>query len=409
MAANPYDLTTREVLSILFKERRKLLGAFLGLAVGVIAYSYLLTPYYDATGRLLVKTGREFQVRSDPTQPVASVPSTTKQEIVNSEIQILTSRDLVLAVINRIGAAKLYPGGGLLSFLGSAAPSADAAVKSFYSDFKVAPVEQSDVIAISYRNANREMAVQALNMVVELYQQKHAEMFSDPRYKFLGQQAAQVKKVAELKSTQSLFDVETQRAKLLDDRATVNSILQQLKSQAIDTHQRIEFLQSRLKSTPALVPAGGTTSDVVEQDKDRLLDLEVKRQQLSERYVGNVKPLQDNAAEMAHLKSFLARPDGMKTKAASQRNAAYDDMVVALNRALADAAPIDRQLALRTQEAKDIETRLAALVQASSTVDNLERERRELEELAHTYRSRYEEARMSEDLDREKIVSVSVV
>ncbi|HEX5319929.1 MAG TPA: Wzz/FepE/Etk N-terminal domain-containing protein [Stellaceae bacterium] len=417
MAANPYDLTTREVLSILFKERRKLLGAFLGLAVGVIAYSYLLTPYYDATGRLLVKTGREFQVRSDPTQPVASVPSTTKQEIVNSEIQILTSRDLVLAVINRIGAAKLYPGGGLLSFLGSAAPSADAAVKSFYSDFKVAPVEQSDVIAISYRNANREMAVQALNMVVELYQQKHAEMFSDPRYKFLGQQAqqyedqlaAQVKKVAELKSTQSLFDVETQRAKLLDDRAAVNSILQQLKSQAIDTHQRIEFLQSRLKSTPALVPAGGTTSDVVEQAKDRLLDLEVKRQQLSERYVGNVKPLQDNAAEMAHLKSFLARPDGMKTKAASQRNAAYDDMVVALNRALADAAPIDRQLALRKQEAKDIETRLAALVQASSTVDNLERERRELEELAHTYRSRYEEARMSEDLDREKIVSVSVV
>src|SRR6185312_3726411 len=128
MAANPYDLTTREVLSILFKERRKLLGAFLGLAVGVIAYSYLLTPYYDATGRLLVKTGREFQVRSDPTQPVASVPSTTKQEIVNSEIQILTSRDLVLAVVNRIGAAKLYPGGSWFGFMASAGPSDDAAI-----------------------------------------------------------------------------------------------------------------------------------------------------------------------------------------------------------------------------------------------------------------------------------------
>src|SRR6185437_1506130 len=189
MAATPYDLTTREVLSILFKERRKLFGAFLGLALGVIGYSYLLSPYYDANGRLLVKTGREFQIRSDPTQPVASVPSTTKQEIINSEIQILTSRDLIAAVVNRIGADKLYPGGGWFGMGGSAGPTEDVAVKNFSTDFKVAPVEQSDVISIAYRNGNRNIAIEALNLVVQLYQQKHAEMFSDPRYKFLGQQA----------------------------------------------------------------------------------------------------------------------------------------------------------------------------------------------------------------------------
>jgi uncharacterized protein involved in exopolysaccharide biosynthesis len=418
MAANPYDLTTREVLSILFKERRKLLGAFLGLALGVIGYSYLLSPYYDATGRLLVKTGREFQIRSDPSQPVASAPSVTKQEIVNSEIQILTSRDLIAAVVHRVGAGKLYPSRSWSGLGGSATESDDAAIKSFSTDFKVVPVEQSDVISIAYRNADRDVAIEALNLVVQLYQQKHADMFSDPRYKFLGQQAkqyedelnAEVKKIADVKSSQSLFDVESQRAKLLDDRASVNSILQQLKSQAIDAHQRIAFLQGRLKTTPALVSAGGTTSDVVEQAKDRLLDLQVKGEQLRERFVdSNAKPLLDNAQQMGELKNFLSRPDAMKTKTSSTRNAAYDDMAVALNRALADAAPIDQQIALRTDEAKNIDTRLQALTEAGSNVDNMERERRELAELAHTYRSRYEEARMSEDLDREKIVSVSVV
>src|SRR5579872_4995674 len=104
MAANPYDLTTRELLSILFRERLKLILVFAGLCVAVIGYSYLLTPYYEATTRLLIKTGREFQTRSDPNQPVASVPSTTKLEIVNSEIQILTSRDLAEAVVDRVGA-----------------------------------------------------------------------------------------------------------------------------------------------------------------------------------------------------------------------------------------------------------------------------------------------------------------
>ncbi|HEY1796689.1 MAG TPA: Wzz/FepE/Etk N-terminal domain-containing protein [Stellaceae bacterium] len=419
MASNPYDLTTREVLSILFKERRKLFGAFLGLTLGVIAYSYMLSPYYDATGRLLVKTGREFQIRSDPTQPVASAPSSTKQEVVNSEIQILTSRDLISAVVHRMGPGKLYPSKRLFGlFGGSGTETDDAAIKSFSSDFKVAPVEQSDVISIAYRNGDRDVAIEALNLVVQLYQQKHADMFSDPRYKFLGQQAkqyedelnAQVQKIADLRSSQSLFDVEAQRAKLLDDRASINSILQQLKSQQIDAHQRIAFLEERIKATPALVPAGGTTSDVVEQAKDRLLDLQVKGEQLRERFVdSNAKPLQDNAQQIGQLKNFLDRPDAMKTKAASTRNTAYDDMVVALNRALADAAPIDQQIAMRTVEAKNIDARLQALTESGSKVDNMERERRELAELAHTYRARFEEARMSEDLDREKIVSVSVV
>jgi polysaccharide biosynthesis protein PslE len=418
MAANPYDLTTREVLSILFKERRKLLGAFFGLALGVIGASYLLTPYYEATGRLLVKTGREFEVHSDPNQPVASAPAVTKQEVVNSEIQILTSRDLVSAAVHQIGPDKLYPGRHLFGLIGSGTETDDAAIRSFYNDFKVAPVEQSDVISIAYRNPDRDVAIQALNLVVQLYQQKHADMFSDPRYKFLGQQAkqyedqlnAQVKQIADLRASQQLFDVEAQRAKLLDDRASISSILQQLKSQAIDAHQRIAFLQGRLKTTPALVPAGGTTSDVVEQAKDRLLDLQVKEEQLRERYVDpNAKPLRDNSQQMGQLKNFLDRPDPMKTKASSTRNTAYDDMVVALNRALADAAPIDQEIALREQEAKNIDARLQALTESGSKVDNMERERRELAELAHTYRTRYEEARMSEDLDREKIVSVSVV
>src|SRR6185437_8377290 len=151
----------------------------------------------------------------------------------------------------------------------------------------------------------------------------------------------------------SLFDVDSQRAKLLDDRAAVSSILQQLKSQSIDAHQRIDFLTSRLKTTPPLITGGETAADAVEQAKARLLDLQVKQQQLRERYVGDVKPLQDADAEIAKLRQFVSRPDPMNRKVWSQRNTAYDDMVVALNRAMADAAPLDQQIALREKEAQN--------------------------------------------------------
>lgn len=412
MAANPYDLTTREVLSIVFREKRKLIGVFLALFGGLVAFSYLLTPYYEASTRLLIKSGREFQVRSDPNQHVASVPSQTKLEIVNSEIQILTSRDLMSAVIDRVGATKLYP-----SLSGSPEQVHDAALRNFASDFKAVPIEQADVIEANYRNQDRAVAVDALATMVTMYQQKHADMFSDPRYKFLEQQAKDyedqlngvVQKITGVRSQSSLFDVDAQRAKLIDDRTATASILQQLKSQSIDAHKRIEFLQARLKSTPALIPAGEAQADVVEQAKARLLDLQVKAQQLRERYVGQVKPLQDAEQEMTGLRNFINESDRTHRKQWSQRNGAYDDMVLALNRALADAAPLDSQIALRTQEAANVEERLRNLQQGAQSLSDLERERRELEELTHTYRTRYEEARMSEDLDRERVVSVSVI
>jgi uncharacterized protein involved in exopolysaccharide biosynthesis len=406
MAGNPYDLTTRELLSILFRERLKLILVFVGLCVLVTGYSYLLTPYYEATTRLLVKTGREFQTRSDPNQPVVAVPSSTKQEIVNSEIQILTSRDLAQAVINRIGTDKLYPGA-----------TADAAARNFQSDLGVAPVEQADVIDISYKNRDHDTAVAALNALVELYQQKHAEMFADPRYKFLDVQTKQyqdqldavVKKEADIRSAKSLFDVDAQRAKLLDDRASTTSILEQLRSQSIDAHQRIDFLTNRLKTTPPLIPAGVAQADVVEQAKARLLDLQVKSQQLHDRYVGDVKPMQDTDAEIARLKQFLAGNDTMNRKEWSQRNTAYDDMAVALNRAMADAAPLDQQIELREKQAQTVDARLRDLEEGATAIGDLERERRVLEELVHTYRTRYEEARMNEDLDRDRVVSISVI
>ncbi|MBV9825881.1 MAG: hypothetical protein JO001_09420 [Alphaproteobacteria bacterium] len=422
MAANPYELTTREILSILFKERLKLFGIFAILALLVVGWSLTLTPYYQAAARMLVKSGREFQVRSDPNQPVAAAPSMTKQEVVNSEIQILTSRDLLEATINKIGADRLYPGSsgwfGFLGFSSSSDQSAtQAALRKFEADFSVKPVELADVIEITYRNSDRQLAVQTLDTLIDLYQRKHAEMFADPRYKFLEQQTRQyeqqldaaTQKVTDIKNSQGVFDAEAQRSKLIDDRAATSTILQQLRSQAVDLHNRIDFLRGKLKSTPQMVAGTDSSSNAVDEAGARLLDLQVKAQQLRERYVGDVKPLHDAEAEIGKVQEFLHGPAASMRKTSSQRNPAYDDMAVALNRAEADAAPLDQQIALRTQQENTLEERLRNLENGAKALDDAQREQRTLTELVHTYRTQYEAARMTEDLDRGNSVSVSVL
>ena len=62
-------------------------------------------------------------------------------------------------------------------------------------------------------------------------------------------------------------------------------------------------------------------------------------------------------------------------------------MVVALNRALADAAPLDEQIRLRTQQAATTDERLRNLEEGAKALDDAQRERRTLEELVRTYRA----------------------
>jgi uncharacterized protein involved in exopolysaccharide biosynthesis len=418
MAANPYDLTTREVLSILFKERAKLIGIFVVLTALVIGYSLVMTRSYQASARLLVKSGREFQVRSDPNQPVAAAPSVTKQEVVNSEIQILTSRDLIEAVINKIGADRLYPPGLFsFSFFSSGGKSAtDAEVRAFEADFRAAPVELADVIEVSYRNPNAQLAVETLNTIIDLYQKKHAEMFADPRYKFLEQQTQQyeqqldqvTQKVTQIKNSRGVFDVDAQRSKLIDDRSSTNTILQQLNATVVELRARIDYLRKALKTTPQMVAGTSTQSEVLDQALARLLDTQVKAQQLRDRYVADVKPLQDARQEMAQLQSFIKTTAGAR-KSSSQRNPTYDDMSIALSRAEADAAPLDKQIAVRTAQLANIDDRLRKLEEGGKALDDAQRERRTLEELVHTYRTQYEAARLAEEQNSAHAVSVSLV
>ena len=73
-----------------------------------------------------------------------------------------------------------------------------------------------------------------------------------------------------------------------------------------------------MKSTPALVAGGDAQADVVEQAKARLLDTQVKAEQLRERYVGNVKPLQDAEQQIGQLKQFIGGRRRTQTMVAAQ-------------------------------------------------------------------------------------------
>jgi uncharacterized protein involved in exopolysaccharide biosynthesis len=180
-------LGRREVVSILFKNAKLLTGFFVVVFAVFLGGSYILTPKYKAEARILVQGGREFEVPTDKgNNPPAGVPYITKQEVINSEVEILSGRDLAESVIKAVGLARIYP-----KIADDGDPESERmndAIKKFTKNFKAEPVTMSNIITLQYWNPDRSIAIETLQTLAHIYTQRHAEIFGNKRSGVLGQQ-----------------------------------------------------------------------------------------------------------------------------------------------------------------------------------------------------------------------------
>jgi len=426
-------LGRREVASILFKHSRLLIILFVGILVLVYAGSYVLTEKYKAHTLVLVQSGREFEVPTEkgglaPT----GVPQITKQEVINSEVEILSSHDLTEAAIRAVGLAKVYPkiaeNNWLVSLLVTLhiadSPSEESrlnsAVRKFDKDYKVEPVTMSNIIQLQYWNADRDVAIEVLQKLSQIYQQKHAKIFGDKGSGVFGQQTSNyeaqlvsvTQKITELKNSEHLSDINYEREQLIQDRSDVESKLRDLKTQSIEAHRTVDYYREKLKSMPELMLMNQNSADAIETAKSRLLDMSTQLLQLKQRYAdGNADaraPIEDLQNQMAQIKAFIADPTVNQAKDFG-RNLTYDDARMKLQTAEAAMPAVDQKIAFETAEDEKIAARLRALDDGEASLEVMSREQDTLRELVHNYRDRYEEARTSADMDTHNVISVSVI
>ena len=104
-----FDATNlRDLLTILFKHKVKIVVTFIVVFVGVTLFAFSIPKLYEAKSVLLVKFGREFLQRPEAGAGTGfAIPPDT---IMRGEISILTSRDLINTVIKTVGIENIYPG-----------------------------------------------------------------------------------------------------------------------------------------------------------------------------------------------------------------------------------------------------------------------------------------------------------
>ena len=103
--------SVRDLLYVLFGHKKKML-AFMVLLFGVVAIKTLLQPSaYRSEAKLLLRIGRE-NVSLDPTATVGEVVGINRSYDweVNSELEILKSREVAERVVDEMGASVLLHG-----------------------------------------------------------------------------------------------------------------------------------------------------------------------------------------------------------------------------------------------------------------------------------------------------------
>jgi uncharacterized protein involved in exopolysaccharide biosynthesis len=151
------------LLFALFKRKRTIM---LCAAVGIIAaaaFYFFYPPVYESQAKLLVRYVLE-RSAVDPieAEKAAAASSNYTDRIIDAEMEILSSWDLAVQVAQAIGPKRLLPRSGQ-------AASETEAAGAISSGLKAISNKGSNIIFVSYKNRDPQMAVLVLQELLSRY------------------------------------------------------------------------------------------------------------------------------------------------------------------------------------------------------------------------------------------------
>ncbi|MGH9381485.1 MAG: GumC family protein [Thermoanaerobaculia bacterium] len=403
----------RSVLAALRRHKLLFAVAFLATLAPIVAWTFKLTPLYEAAAVVMVQLGREYsqQVTVGDRQAVLN---RDPQAALNTELQILLSRDLTEAVVERLGAETLYP--DLAEQPISDEEKSLAAAGELGGAFTARLLPDSSVIQIALRHPNRLTAERALTVLFEEFRQKHLDTFGDPQLLgFLDQKVADHR--ARLDASEDRIQRFLQENEPLDlqnnpgdahgaERARLEAELNQHESRVAGLRHQLLFLAEERTRAPDKPEADAIAqqSDMIRNARLKLLDLQVEEERLLGTYSETSRPVAAIREQIKIVQDFLTKQEAavgggrlLETVAAEQTRLNSE-----LQFELARGWEIKQQLASLDEE-------LTALPERTRRYRDLVRERDLSEKYLNAYLSEQEEAQLTADLDREKIAKISLI
>jgi uncharacterized protein involved in exopolysaccharide biosynthesis len=368
-----------------------------------------------------VKFGREYVYRSEVGErnpDLRALIPQNQEEVINSEVQILTSQDLIERVIKDIKIENLYP--DVVKSPPRRGTPLDAAIHQFEKDLSVEGIRKSSVIQVAFKHKDPAIAAKTVNLLTEFLKEKHLQVYSDPKSSFLEHQLQAFdqrlresqQRLEDFKQKHRVFSLEEQRTFLLRQRTELDTAFKFTENQVREMQKKIASLKEQMRDLPedTFLQTEVDRYKITDDAKANLLALRLKEQQLLEKYREDNRLVVNIRKEIRIVQDFIkTQEDDVKGKVRTGKNIVYQDIEKDLIKGQADLASLEaKRMALRGQLSQiDLETQNLDL--RENELENLKREMISNEKNYKTYLEKVEEARISEDLNRQKMANISVV
>ncbi|TMP94584.1 MAG: hypothetical protein E6L08_03510 [Verrucomicrobia bacterium] len=336
-------LNVNAILFALFKRKWTIL---LCAAVGIIAaaaFYFFCPPVYESQAKLLVRYVLE-RSAVDPIEGAkpSGTSSNDVDKVIGAEIAILTSWDLAVQVAQAIGPKRLLPSSG-------AAATETAAAGVVSSGLSAVSTKGSNIIFVSYKNQDPQIAPLVLQELLSRYFIKHLEVHrSAGAFDFVTQQTDQV------------------RARLNQTEDTLKSL----------------------------------------RDKTGIVSLKDGSDALTAEAAKTKEKLNDAEADLAQYKAVLKQTGEIKSKKWKAKSSASEKTPQSEK---AQVAGIEAKVEILKARLRDIQQRIKQLSELGPQMEELER-KRELDEANYKYfAASLEKARIDEALDPSKMPNISAV
>lgn len=416
----------RGLLMILFRRKRTFALAFCAVLVPVVAAVLLLPPSYEAQSKILIERQRFDPVitstieRQGGGADMSQLARLDEQDI-DSEIDLLTSNDVLEQVVETCGLWNDSPRWREWIPVPHSDKSTRVAkaVQRLRKDLHVDPPNKSNVVTLSYESHDPQKAAQVLQVLSQAYLAKHMEVHRPAgSTEFFAQQVEKNRqalqdaeaKLSAFTQQQGVVSADAENKSLLDKISAFDASLHTTEAQIAATQQKIQNLQKQLQhATPRITTQVKTSSTLLENLKNTLYTLELKRSDLLTKYQPTYRLVQDVDKEIADTKAAIA--DAEKNLTAEQTTD-QDPVYAWLKSQMAQSTA--ELTALRASE-RDTQRTLTEYRARAVQLEGLGNQQADLQRAEKSAEDTYmeslrkqSEARLSEALDRSRITNAKV-
>jgi uncharacterized protein involved in exopolysaccharide biosynthesis len=429
----PAPFTVRDWAAVGFRQRRILRTTFL-LIFGAVLLITVMTPSeYESEAKILVKRERvDPVVTADKNAQPLGMADLTEQDL-NSEVEILKSRDLLekVAITSGLPAklreSRLKTLAIALGWISDERPAAGEDIRTFRAtrqlekNLTVEPLKKTKLIRVSYRSTDPKLATTVLQNLVRMYTEKHLEVhrvggaldfFETQTEQYRKQLANAEQQMAAFGKSNGVVAPQLEKEMAVRKLTDFEAELGQTRAAITSTEKKIAELEKLQAARPARLTSQVRTADnplLLQQMRTTLLNLELKRTELLSKYAPDYPPVQEVEAQIAQTREALTKAESSPVREeVTDRDTTHEWLTSELAKARAELTSLEGKLAVTLQTVNSYQQQAQQLNNTEIAQQDLVRTVKEAEDNFVLYSRKQEEARISQALDQKRIINVSI-